>query len=127
LALSALEIPKGAILGMRNCPRDIFDSVEGIAPAALPAVTQFFLTVRNGGIGLDLDLFNDAAAAGVAQVTIDKAKVVTLQPGQQLILDNILYTAVEIRRLAAGAIDVDIRFAGISLELLKLLMPGGGQ
>jgi len=121
MALSISEIHKGAILGLRNCPRDIFDSVEAIAPAALPAVTQFFLTIRNGGIGLDLDLFNDAAAPGIAQITIDKSKVITLVPGQQLILDNILFSAVEVRRLGAGAVDVDMRFAGVSLELLELL------
>ena len=121
MALSSVSVPKGILPQLRNMPRDVFNNIEAIAPAVLPAVRRINLPLDDSAIGLDLDLFNSAAVAGTAAITIDKSRVVTLAPGQAFAMDNVLYTMVEVRRTAAAAISVNVAYAGVSYELLKLL------
>jgi hypothetical protein len=105
-------------------PRDIFANVEAIDPGALPAVYEYFVSIASGGIGLDLDLFNNNAVAGIATVTIDGTVVATLAPGQAFALDNVLFSRVRVQRAGAAAIGVNMALAGVSHELIGILMEG---
>ena len=119
MAISTQDIPKGMIGNLRNVPRDVFFTLEGNDPGALPAVTRINYPTDLKGVGLDLDVSNAAAAAGNAVITIDKTKVVTLPPGTRFTLENVLYVLVEIRRAGAAAVTVSAYHAGISLEAMK--------
>ena len=109
---------------LRNIPRDIFANVEVIDPGALPAIYEYFVSIASGGVGLDLDLFNAGAVAGIATVTIDGSVVVTLAPGQAFALDNVVFSRVRVQRAGAGAIGVNMALAGVSHELIDILMGG---
>jgi hypothetical protein len=105
-------------------PRDIFANVEVIDPGALPAIYEYFVSIASGGIGLDLDLFNANAVAGIATITIDGSVIVTLAPGQAFALDNVVFSRVRVQRAGAGAIGVNMAIAGASHELIKILEGG---
>ena len=122
---SSLSLPKGTLPALRNIPRDIFDSIEAIDPGAIPAVYTQFLQIANGGYGLDLSVNNSNLVAGTATLTIDNSKNVTLIPGAAFTLDNVIFMRLDVQRAGAGAISVNIRLAGISNELIKIL--GGGK
>lgn len=119
------QIPKGVLPSLRNIPRDIFDSIEAIDPGALPAYYTLIISIAEGGLGLDLSVNNSNLVAGTATLILNNSKVVTLIPGANFGLDNVLYTRLDVQRAGAEAISVNIRIAGVSLELLKLL--GGGR
>jgi len=114
-----VALPKRKLISLREVPRDIFASVEGNAPLA-GVVNRILLNEQYGGVGLDLVLVNAPAAVGTATITIDKAKVVTLAPGQTFTLDNVIYGIVEIERAGADAVLVDAYVAGCSFELLEV-------
>jgi len=121
MAVSSQSVPKAVIPALRNIPRDIFDTREALAPAVAPAFVYInMLTFK--GIGLDCQITNANAVAGNAIVTFDQTKIVTLAPGQTFTLDNVLFMNIRIARAAAAAILVDCYFAGISNDVLNLLM-----
>lgn len=117
MAISIQGIQKNRIVFLRELPRDIFDSREA---QAIVAPLRLFLSDTYGGIGLDLDITNAAAAVGAALVTIDKVKTVTLAPGTRFTMENVLYAAIEITRVVAGnAPNITMYFAGVSFEVMS--------
>ena len=122
MSISSYAIPKKAVVGLRNVPRDIFDSLENAAPA-VGAVVRINLDTTYNGVGLDLDISNAVGVAGAALITIDKTKQITLAAGQRFTLENVLFMLIEIRRAGAGAILVNSYFAGVTKEALAFARP----
>ena len=121
MAVSSLAVPKAIIPKLVDLPRDIFNSVEGIAPGALPAFVSILMNETYGGVGLDITLVNSGAVAGSATVIFDNTKIVTLVPGARFNLGNVLFMKVQVQRAGAGAILVDAYFAGVSYDLMRAL------
>ena len=115
------QIPKGVLPALRNIPRDIFDSIEAVDPGALPALYTLMISIAEGGLGLDLSVNNSNLVAGTAILVINNSKIVTLIPGANFGLDNVLFTRLDVLRAGAGAISVNIRLGGVSFELLDVL------
>ena len=121
MALSSLGIPKDLIPKLRNLPRDLFNIQQNIDPGVAPGIQRLNMVSEQYGYGVDLVITNDSAAPGNATVIIDKSKTMNVIPGQTITLDNILYANIEVLRAGAAAIDVDLYFAGFSLNLLQLI------
>ena len=122
MSFASSSVPKAIIPKLVDLPRDIFNSQEAIAPLA-GATTTINTSTTDGGIGLDLTIINNAAALGPASCLIDKSKLVTLAAGARFNISNVLWMQLEIRRGAAGAVNVDVYYAGVSYDLLKAINP----
>lgn len=120
MAISTIEIPKKLVGNLRETPRDIFFSLEAVDPGASPLFVRINYAIL-GGIGLDLDISNAAAALGPAIITIDKTKVITLPAGTRFTLESVLFSLIEIQRdpVIDLATTVNVYHAGLSYDAIK--------